>query len=121
MSKMKGLSAKEKKTHMMEIFFETKDVFQGPKIAPKENSVTTTSGKDIPQSLVDDGVVDCERIGTSSYYWAFPRKALHARNRKVEVLESQLSEGNQKYANHRKTWRKLKLAGQCGASSQLCR
>uniref|UniRef100_A0A5F9DUK1 Mnd1 HTH domain-containing protein n=1 Tax=Oryctolagus cuniculus TaxID=9986 RepID=A0A5F9DUK1_RABIT len=102
MSKMKGLSAKEKKTHMMEIFFEKKTyVFQRKdmeKIAPKENS-----------SLVDDGVVDCERIGTSSYYWAFPRKALHARNRKVEVLESQLSEGNQKYANHRKTWRKLKL------------
>lgn len=49
------------------------------------------SVKEVLQSLVDDGMVDCERIGTSNYYWAFPSKALHARKRKLEVLESQVS------------------------------
>lgn len=48
------------------------------------------SVKDVLQSLVDDGLVDCERIGTSNYYWAFPSKALHARTRKLEALNSQV-------------------------------
>ncbi|XP_059951259.1 meiotic nuclear division protein 1 homolog isoform X2 [Mesoplodon densirostris] len=97
---------------MMEIFFETKDVFQlkdMEKIAPKEKGITAMSVKEVLQSLVDDGMVDCERIGTSNYYWAFPSKALHARKRKLEVLESQLSEGNQKHANLQKSIEKAKI------------
>ena len=35
------------------------------------------SVKDILQSLVDDDMVDTERIGTSNYFWAFPSKALN--------------------------------------------
>ncbi|XP_049646137.1 meiotic nuclear division protein 1 homolog [Suncus etruscus] len=112
MSKKKGLSVEEKRTRMMEIFFETKDVFQlkdMEKIAPKEKGITAMSVKEVLQSLVDDGMVDCERIGTSNYYWAFPSKALHARKRKLEVLESQLSEGNQKHANLQKSIEKAKI------------
>jgi len=33
------------------------------------------SVKEILQSLVDDALVDAERIGTSNYFWAFPSKA----------------------------------------------
>lgn len=54
------------------------------------------SVKEVLQSLVDDGMVDCERIGTSNYYWAFPSKALHARKRKLEVLDSQVGHRNLK-------------------------
>lgn len=59
-------------------------------------SPAAMSVKEVLQSLVDDGMVDCERIGTSNYYWAFPSKALHARKHKLEALNSQLSEGSQK-------------------------
>ena len=31
------------------------------------------SVKDVVTSLVDDGMVDTEKIGTSVYFWAFPR------------------------------------------------
>ena len=31
--------------------------------------------KEILQGLVDDGLVDTDRIGTSNYFWAFPSKA----------------------------------------------
>uniref|UniRef100_A0A8I3X3I5 Mnd1 HTH domain-containing protein n=1 Tax=Callithrix jacchus TaxID=9483 RepID=A0A8I3X3I5_CALJA len=109
MSKKKGLSAKEKRTRMMQIFFETKDVFQLKdleKIAPKEKGVTSMSVKEVLQSLVDDGMADCERVGTSNYYWALPSKALHARKRKLEALESQLSEGSQKHASLQKSTEK---------------
>lgn len=30
------------------------------------------SVKDVLQSLVDDGLVTVEKIGTSNYYWSFP-------------------------------------------------
>ncbi|XP_042325895.1 meiotic nuclear division protein 1 homolog isoform X2 [Sceloporus undulatus] len=99
MSKKRGLSAEEKRTRMMEIFFETKDVFQLKdieKIAPKEKGITSMSVKEVLQSLVDDGMVDSDRIGTSNYFWAFPSKALHARRRKLEELQTQFSEFCQK-------------------------
>lgn len=54
-------------------------------------SPAAMSVKEVLQSLVDDSMVDCERIGTSNYYWAFPSKALHARKRKLEALNSQVS------------------------------
>ena len=35
------------------------------------------SVKEILQSLVDDAMVDTDKIGTSVYFWAYPSKALH--------------------------------------------
>ncbi|XP_036597810.1 meiotic nuclear division protein 1 homolog [Trichosurus vulpecula] len=112
MSKKKGLSAEEKRTRMMEIFFETKDVFQlkdMEKIAPREKGITAMSVKEVLQSLVDDGMVDSERIGTSNYFWAFPSKALHARKRKLETLSTQFSEGNQKKENLQQSIKRAKI------------
>ncbi|XP_057699764.1 meiotic nuclear division protein 1 homolog isoform X8 [Corythoichthys intestinalis] len=99
MSKKKGLSLEEKRSRMMEIFFETKDVFQLKdieKIAPKTKGITPMSVKDVLQSLVDDNMVDCERLGTSNYYWAFPSKALHARKLKLDELSKQVSEAKKR-------------------------
>ncbi|KAG1956821.1 meiotic nuclear division protein 1 homolog [Pimephales promelas] len=99
MSKKKGLSLEEKRSRMMEIFFETKDVFQLKdieKIAPKSKGITPMSVKEVLQSLVDDNMVDTERVGTSNYYWAFPSKALHARKCRLEELERQNEDGNER-------------------------
>lgn len=46
--------------------------------------------KEVLQSLVDDNMVDCERVGTSNYYWAFPSKAVNARKHKLEELQKQV-------------------------------
>ncbi|KFZ48937.1 Meiotic nuclear division protein 1, partial [Podiceps cristatus] len=111
-SKKKGLSFEEKRVRMMEIFFETKDVFQLKdieKIAPKEKGITSMSVKEILQSLVDDGMVDTDRIGTSNYFWAFPSKALHARKRKLEELESQFAESSQKKETLQKSIEESKI------------
>ncbi|KAM8808178.1 meiotic nuclear division protein 1 homolog [Eudromia elegans] len=111
-SKKKGLSFEEKRARMMEIFFETKDVFQLKdieKIAPKEKGITSMSVKEILQSLVDDGMVDTDRIGTSNYFWAFPSKALHARKRKLEELQAQFAESTQKKEALQKNIEKSKV------------
>ena len=86
----KGLSLEEKRKKMMEIFYETKDVFllmDLEKIAPKMKGITSMSVKDVVTSLVDDGLVDTEKIGTSVYFWAFPSKASHTRKRKLVMAE----------------------------------
>ncbi|XP_020637085.3 meiotic nuclear division protein 1 homolog isoform X1 [Pogona vitticeps] len=115
MSKKRGLSAEEKRTRMMEIFFETKDVFQLKdieKIAPKEKGITAVSVKEVLQSLVDDGMVDTDRIGTSNYFWAFPSKALHARKRKLEELQNQFSEYCQRKKSLEESIEKSKIGRQ---------
>ncbi|XP_074553900.1 meiotic nuclear division protein 1 homolog [Halichoeres trimaculatus] len=112
MSKKKGLSLEEKRTRMMEIFFESKDVYQLKdieKIAPKSKGIAPMTVKDVLQSLVDDNMVDCERVGTSNYYWAFPSKALHARKHKLEELQKQNSEAKQRKVSLQKSVEKSKL------------
>ena len=53
-------------------FFLLKDL---EKQCQKEKGITSMSVKDIVTSLVDDGMVDTDKIGTSVYFWAFPSKA----------------------------------------------
>ena len=90
----KGLSLEEKRRKMIEIFYESKDVFllkDLEKLAPKLKGITSMSVKDVVTSLVDDGLVDSEKIGTSVYFWAFPSKASQARKRKLETSQEKLA------------------------------
>ncbi|XP_027874946.1 meiotic nuclear division protein 1 homolog isoform X3 [Xiphophorus couchianus] len=89
-----------------------KDVFQLKdieKIAPKSKGIAPMTVKEVLQSLVDDNMVDCERIGTSNYYWAFPSKALHARKHKLEELKKQASDAKQRKVSVEKTVEKSKV------------
>lgn len=43
--------------------------------APKEKGIVPQSVKEVTQLLVDEGLVECEKIGTLSCFWAFPSKA----------------------------------------------
>jgi hypothetical protein len=65
---------------MLEIFYEKQDFFQLKeleKMGPKLKGIISQSVKDVVQSLVDDNLVTCEKIGTSNYFWAFPSAAGH--------------------------------------------
>ena len=53
-------------------FFQLKEL---EKLCQKEKGITSMSVKEILQGLVDDGMVDTDKIGTSVYFWAFPSKA----------------------------------------------
>lgn len=99
MSKKRGLSAEEKKIRMLEIFHNSKDFFQLKeleKIAPKEKGITMQSVKEVVQNLVDDHLVDSEKIGTSIYFWSFPSKAKNAKKRKLHDLQNEVQECSKK-------------------------
>jgi hypothetical protein len=95
-SKRKGLSLEEKRQKMLDIFFESKDVFtlkELEKIGSKAGVVSNTI-KDVVQSLVDDRLVDIEKIGSGNYYWAFPSKALVAVRSRADELAAALAADN---------------------------
>eukprot|EP00775_Hariotina_reticulata_P013522 gene13522-13647_t len=74
MSKRKGLSLEEKRDKVLEVFTESADVFvlkDVEKLAAKKGVVLQTI-KEVLQSLVDDGLVHQEKIGSSNYFWSFP-------------------------------------------------
>jgi len=78
MSRKRGLSVDEKRARIEKIFYDTKDVFtlqQLEAIASKKGVVRQTV-KDIAQSLVDDGFLCLDKIGTSNFYWQFPSQSL---------------------------------------------
>ncbi|KAI8052968.1 meiotic nuclear division protein 1 [Syncephalis plumigaleata] len=98
MSKKRGVSAEEKRQRMQDYFHETSDVFQLKeleKILPKVKGIVAQSVKDVLQELVNDGLVHCEKIGTSNYYWSFPSESYRVREQKLASLqeeEAQLTE-----------------------------
>ncbi|KAG6832030.1 hypothetical protein H0H87_003011 [Tephrocybe sp. NHM501043] len=71
----RGLSAEEKRVRLLEIFHETKDFYQLKeleKLGPKMKGIVSQSVKEVLQSLVDDGLVQCDKIGSSNFFWSFP-------------------------------------------------
>lgn len=48
------------------------------------------SVKDVLQSLVDDNLVDTDKIGTSIYFWAYPSKAMHTVSRQQVLAKMPL-------------------------------
>jgi len=95
----KGLSLDEKRKRMLDIFYDSKDVFllkDLEKIAPKQKGITMQSVKDVVQSLVDDNLVDSDKIGTSVYFWAFPSKALAQRQSQLSQLREKLDASRSK-------------------------
>eukprot|EP00123_Amoebidium_parasiticum_P021294 comp6508_c0_seq1/m.2282 comp6508_c0_seq1/g.2282 ORF comp6508_c0_seq1/g.2282 comp6508_c0_seq1/m.2282 type:complete len:208 (-) comp6508_c0_seq1:79-702(-) len=94
MSKKKGLSFEEKRTRLLEIFHDSKSFYQLKeleKIAPKEKGIISQSVKEVLQSLVDDGLVDTEKVGTSVYFWSFPSKVFRKRTQQVAQLGEQVA------------------------------
>jgi hypothetical protein len=76
MKKTKGLSFEEKRKRMSDIFkddpsfFHLKDI---EKLGTKKG-IIFQSIKDVLDSLVNDNLVETDKIGSSNFYWALPSK-----------------------------------------------
>jgi len=93
MSRKKGMSADEKMLKMKEVFLESGEVLTGKeveKLATKSKGINGMQVKDILQSVVDEGWVSMEKIGSSNYYWAFPSQELNNKRVKVEDSKTQI-------------------------------
>ncbi|PJF17754.1 mnd1 recombination and meiotic nuclear division, partial [Paramicrosporidium saccamoebae] len=89
----KNLSFEEKRKRMGDYFLEKRDYFQLKELEkhlPKEKGIVQQSVKEVLQTLVDDRLVNLEKIGTSNYYWSFPSTALQTAE--LEKYERQSTE-----------------------------
>ncbi|VVC41465.1 Winged helix-turn-helix DNA-binding domain,Meiotic nuclear division protein 1 [Cinara cedri] len=112
MSKRKQVSAEEKRIRMLDLFHEKKDFFQLKeleKIAPKEKQIIVQSVKDVIQNLVDDGLVDTDKIGTSVYFWSFPSKTKIAKKNQLDNARSKLDEYQKKLDKNMEVIKREKL------------
>ncbi|GBC10523.1 hypothetical protein RclHR1_00970024 [Rhizophagus clarus] len=95
----KGLSLAEKRKRLEALFHETKDFYQLKELekdAPKSKGIVANTVKDVLQSLVDDNLVNTDKIGTSNYYWSFPSSALQSRKARIEELTQELQKFKEK-------------------------
>ncbi|TPP50550.1 Meiotic nuclear division protein 1 [Fasciola gigantica] len=79
---------------MMEFFYEKKDFFQlkeVERLCHKEKGINAMSVKDVLMSLVHDGMVDTEKIGTCVYFWAFPNKATQKHKGTIQKLKENVA------------------------------
>ncbi|RLN14024.1 hypothetical protein BBJ28_00013638 [Nothophytophthora sp. Chile5] len=79
----------EKRERVLKIYHDSKDVFnlkEVEKLGSKAGVVLQTV-KDVNQALVDDALVDCDKIGSGNYFWSFPSKLSQSRRRKLVELE----------------------------------
>src|SRR5205823_470992 len=83
--KKKGLSFEEKRTRMMEIFkndpsfYHLKDI---EKLSVKKG-IIFMAVKDVLDSLVNDNMVEVEKIGSSNYYSALPSKIYQLKQKTI--------------------------------------
>ncbi|KAF9531619.1 meiotic nuclear division protein 1 [Crepidotus variabilis] len=86
----RGLSAEEKRVKLLEIFHESRDFYQLKeleKLGPKLKGIVSQSVKEVLQSLVDDGLVQADKIGASNFFWSFPSQQGVFIQRKLTVAQ----------------------------------
>lgn len=74
----KGLSLDEKRKVILCIYHESLTPFNLKEIEQlaSKRGVVQQSVKEVNQSLVDDGFVCCDKIGSSNFFWSFPLKVI---------------------------------------------
>jgi hypothetical protein len=89
----KGMSKEDKLTTILNIYNTRCQPFNLKEIE-KEGSaagVVSQAIKDINKELVDDSLVQSDKIGSGVFFWSFPSAALHQRNMALSRVESSLN------------------------------
>jgi len=70
------MSAEEKRKVILTLYHQTKSVYTEKEIIAlaTKAGVNANTVADVNQSLVDDGLVEKEKIGGSNFFWSFPGK-----------------------------------------------
>lgn len=88
--KRKGLSLEEKRNVLLSIYHDKKEPFNLKEIENlgSKKGVVSQTIKDVNQSLVDDFLVQTDKIGAANFFWSFPSKAYQDLKVRKEQQES---------------------------------
>ena len=96
--KRKGLSLDEKRDKLLEVYYEKKEVLNLKEIEKwgAKKGVVLQTIKDVNQSLIDDNLVETDKIGIGAFFWAFPSKGFQVRknlvvdyDRKIQACQAE--------------------------------
>ena len=95
----KGLSWDDKREKILQIYYSNKEVYnlkEIEKLGAKKGVVFQTI-KDVNQSLVDDNLVQFDKIGAGAFFWGLP--SMGYQNRKVALanLDKNIQEANKNF------------------------
>ncbi|KAI8379233.1 meiotic nuclear division protein 1 [Radiomyces spectabilis] len=99
----KGVSAEEKRKRLEKVFHDTGEFYQLKeleKIGPQKG-IVAQSVKDVLMSLVDDGLVTMDKIGTSNYFWSFQSDTAQKKKAALEEMKKKLE--HEEKRNHQLT------------------
>ncbi|KAG8213803.1 meiotic nuclear division protein 1 [Butyriboletus roseoflavus] len=97
----RGLSAEEKRVKLLEIFHESLKELE--KLGPKLKGIVSQSVKEVLQSLVDDGLVQSDKVGSSNFFWSFP-------SQRGSILRNRLDIAKDAKKNHENQVAELRAA-----------
>lgn len=89
------LTSDDKKSLLLDFFHDKCEVFQLKeleKVAPRTTGIAQQGIKDVLQKLLDDGVVDTAKIGSSVFYWSYPGRSKNEKIMKLQQLQKQLTD-----------------------------
>eukprot|EP00658_Telonema_sp_P-2_P039337 TRINITY_DN2814_c0_g1_i1.p1 TRINITY_DN2814_c0_g1~~TRINITY_DN2814_c0_g1_i1.p1 ORF type:complete len:204 (+),score=72.62 TRINITY_DN2814_c0_g1_i1:175-786(+) len=91
--KKRGLSLEDKREKVLGMFHSTLDVLNIKEVekGATARGVIAQSVKDVLKSLVDDDMVENDKIGIGSFFWSFPSKALCELRAKQAVVDQGLA------------------------------
>ncbi|MBW0532195.1 hypothetical protein O181_071910 [Austropuccinia psidii MF-1] len=92
------VSAEEKRTRTLEFFHESNSFFilkDLIRLIPKAKGVVSQSVEDIVKELVDDGLVQTEKIGTINVYWSFPSQSSKTISKAIDALSAEYNAVNE--------------------------
>ncbi|CAM9366144.1 unnamed protein product [Hapterophycus canaliculatus] len=99
----KGLSLEEKRDKILAIYHSTQAIYNLKDIEKAASKQGVTVQTDVNQSLVDDGLVDMDKIGSSNFFWSFPSKVAVTKQNRVDFLKQNIAQAEEKIeANKRK-------------------
>ncbi len=89
----KGLSLEEKRQVMLGLFHETGEVFNLKELESRGTKlgVVTQTIKDVVQALVDDKLVEQDKVGSGNFFYSFPSAALMAVRARCDALEASIA------------------------------
>ncbi|PLW43150.1 hypothetical protein PCASD_08044 [Puccinia coronata f. sp. avenae] len=88
----RGLSSEEKQKRTLEFFHENDSFFtlkDLTKLIPKAKGVVAQSVEETLKSLIDDGLVHVEKVGTVNLFWSFSSEASLATSRALTQLRTE--------------------------------
>lgn len=73
---------------LLELFHEGQEFYQLKDLEKmaKDKGINQNQVKEILQLLVDDALVDSDKIGSSLFYWSFPNKVLKIKRKLLNEL-----------------------------------